>query len=159
MRTYQTTVQYDEHKLRGIARALFISAWWPLFPWVLPAAVAVLAIGAMISLHYTAGRLLAAAVALLVLLNLTWWPYVYRGYLQRFSDHWRGGARLTVTEEGIAIAFADRQVAVPWVSITKLHEGPDALILFISRANAIVIPTAELPRPVLALIKDWIVPR
>jgi YcxB-like protein len=156
MEALQATVRYDERRLRGAARTLFSRTYRQFLPWSLPSALAliVLMIVAVASIRYPELRLLGVICAIVIGLDLVWWPYAYYRYLRRFAVFWPGTAILKVSAHGISINLGDRETNLQWSAVKEIFQDSNSILLFVSRAQAIVIPTDGLPNSILKFIQE-----
>ena len=156
MEVYERTVRYDEHKVGRAARPLFTKTWNPFFPLLLPAALAILAIAALMSIRYPEFRNVGVISTALIVLNVIWWPFAFRRYRRRLMMFWRGEGLVRITSEGLSIRLDRGQSNLKWSMVKDTFQDSNTLSLFVSRSQLVMIPTDEISDSVLQSVKDLV---
>lgn len=96
----------------------------------------------------------ATIFILAIVFTATIFLHQYKGSLNRLQQMQPPEATLALTDEGFTVASNVGASTLKWEAITELWVHPQYWLLFLSSAQYITLPTADISRERLETIKD-----
>ncbi len=151
---FATTLHYTESLMRRVVFAFWRRTVGVLFPLVLLAMAALIAIGASLYGMNWYLVVLAAVVILGTLLVIAIFVTHYRHTLGRFRRLKSPSATLSVNRELFTVTSDLGSSTLKWHAVTELWRFPEFWLVMLSKAQFVTLPLSGIPAEMQQFIRE-----